>query len=109
MLTTEMGKELTAARPHKPASYRGGRRGTEGCETGLLTCASPQDTWMPDHSSLFPFWLLRKSQGETGKEATEGGDFRLPLPRLLASISTSTSPREAATVVLLDEQSVAML
>lgn len=62
---------------------------------------------MPD-SSLFPFWLLRKSQGETGKEATEGEDFRLPLSCLLASISTSTSPREAATV-LLDERSAAML
>lgn len=49
-----------------------------------------------------------QSPGETGKEATEGGDFQLPLSCLLASISTSTSPREAATE-LLDEQSAAML
>lgn len=64
---------------------------------------------MPDLLFFVPTLAVQgQSQGETGKEVTEGGDFRLPLPCLLASIFTSTSPREAATE-LLDEQSAAML
>lgn len=61
----------------------------------------PQDTWMPGLLFSVPTLAAQEqSQGETGKEATEGGDFRLPLPCLLASISMSTSPRKAATVLL---------
>lgn len=109
VLTTEMGEELTAASTSQQATGME-REGLRGCETGASNMRFPQDSWMPDLLFSVPTLAAQEqSQGETGKEASEGGDFRLPFrPCLLASISTSTSPREAA-MELLDEQSAAML